>query len=134
MQVHGSCHCGSIAFEASVDPDRVTVCHCTDCQSLTGSAYRVTVAANAQDFRLTRGSPRIYFKVGDSGNRRAHAFCPHCGSPMYAHAAVDSPKTYGLRVGCIQERAALIPRKRIWCKSALEWSADLSGMIEVEKE
>ena len=44
MQVHGSCHCGAIEFEAAVDPTRVTICHCTACQNLTGSAYRVTVA------------------------------------------------------------------------------------------
>lgn len=28
MQVHGSCHCGAIEFEAAVDPTRVTICHC----------------------------------------------------------------------------------------------------------
>ena len=54
MQVHGACHCGAIAFEAMVDPLRVTICHCTACQNLTGTAYRVTVAASAQGFRVTR--------------------------------------------------------------------------------
>jgi hypothetical protein len=65
MQVHGSCHCGAVAFEAAVDADRVTICHCTDCQRLTGTAYRVTVAANAQDFGLVRSVPKVYFKVGE---------------------------------------------------------------------
>jgi hypothetical protein len=134
MQVHGSCHCGAVMFEALVDPDRVTICHCTDCQSLTGSAYRVTVAANAEGFRLVHGTPKTYFKLGDSGNKRAQVFCSHCGSPMYAHAAVDSPKSYGLRVGCLQEREALVPRKRIWCRSALPWSTNLDGMSEAERE
>lgn len=134
MQVHGSCHCGAIAFEATVDPERVTICHCTDCQRLTGSAYRVTVAASARDFRLVRGTPKVYFKVADSGNRRAQAFCGDCGAPVYAHAAVDSPKSYGLRVGTLREREALVPRKRIWCKSALAWSTRLAGMVEVEQE
>ena len=134
MQVHGSCHCGAIAFEAWVDSRRVTICHCTDCQALTGTAYRVTVAADAQDFRLIRGTPKIYYKVGDSGNRRAQAFCPECGAPVYAHAAVESPTSYGLRVGCLQERNALVPRKRIWCRSALPWSTDLSGLVELERE
>jgi hypothetical protein len=43
MKVEGSCHCGQISFEAEVDPLTVSICHCTDCQTLTGSAYRVTV-------------------------------------------------------------------------------------------
>jgi hypothetical protein len=134
MQVHGSCHCGAIEFEAQVDHARVTICHCTDCQNLTGSAYRVTVAADAEDFRLLRGTPHVYFKYGDSGNKRAHSFCGTCGSHLYAHAAVDNPTSYGLRVGSLREREALVPRKRIWCRSALGWSQDLRGMAELERE
>ena len=82
MQVHGACHCGAIAFEAVVDPARVTICHCTACQNLTGTAYRVTVAASAEGFRLTRGSPKTYIKVADSGNKRAQVFCAECGSHL----------------------------------------------------
>ena len=134
MQVHGSCHCGAIKFEAAVDPSRVTICHCTACQNLTGSAYRVTVAASAEGFRLTHGSPKIYIKVGDSGNKRAQVFCAECGSHLYAHAAVENPESLGLRVGCLQERTALVPSKRIWCRSALAWSENLQGMQEVDRE
>jgi hypothetical protein len=134
MQVHGACHCGAIAFEAAVDPARVTICHCSACQNLTGSAYRVTVASSFAGFRLLRGSPKTYFKVADSGNKRAQVFCGDCGSHLYAHAAVDKPERLGLRVGCLQERAALVPRKRIWCKSALPWSENLRGMEEVDRE
>ena len=134
MQVHGGCHCGAVAFEASVDPARVTICHCTDCQNLTGSAYRVTVAASAEGFRLTRGSPRTYVKVAERGNKRAQVFCSECGSHLYAHAAIERPDRLGLRVGCLQERAALIPRKRIWCESALAWSENLQDLERVERE
>lgn len=133
MEIRGSCHCKNIAYEAVVDPARVTICHCTDCQALTGSAYRVSVPTPRDSFRLLRGEPRIYIKVGDSGARRAQAFCPDCGSPLYTHAA-DDPATYGLRVGCIEERGALVPQKRIWCRSALDWSVDLRGLETCERE
>ena len=134
MKVHGACHCGAIGLEAEVDPERVTICHCTDCQSLTGTAYRVSVPAPAESFRLTRGRPKIYVKVGDSGNRRVQAFCGDCGSPLYAHADEAHPRSYGLRVGGLAERRQLTPRKRIWCRSALDWSADLHGMPELDRE
>jgi hypothetical protein len=32
LKVEGSCHCGQITYEAEVDPDRVGLCNCTDCQ------------------------------------------------------------------------------------------------------
>ena len=133
MEVHGSCHCGSVKYEAVVDPARTTICHCTDCQNLTGSAYRVSVAAIVGSFRLTTGRPTVYVKVGDSGSRRAQAFCSNCGSPLYTYDA-DNPKTYGLRVGCIAERAALVPRKQKWCRSALKWTESLSGIERLETE
>ena len=40
MQIHGSCHCGAITFTANIDPQRVTVCHCSDCQALSGAPMR----------------------------------------------------------------------------------------------
>jgi hypothetical protein len=133
MQVHGACHCGTVSYEATVNPECVTICHCTDCQNLTGSAYRVSVSVSAEAFRLTGGVPKVYLKVGDSGRKRAQAFCSNCGAPVYTYAP-EHPETYGLRVGCIHERQALIPRMRIWCRSALEWSIDLRGMETHDRE
>jgi hypothetical protein len=127
MQIHGSCHCGSVRYEALVEPNRTVICHCTDCQKLTGSAYRVSVPADDGSFHLTSGKPSVYVKVGDGGSRRAQAFCPNCGSPLYAFDA-DHPKIYGLRVGCIEEREALIPRKQKWCRSALKWTESLAAV------
>lgn len=43
MHVDGSCHCGSIRFSADIAPGKVMVCHCSDCQKFTGSAFRVGV-------------------------------------------------------------------------------------------
>ena len=131
MQVHGSCHCERIRYEALVDPSRTAICHCTDCQKLTGSAFRVTVPALEGSFHLVHGEPSIYVKVGDGGSRRAQAFCPNCGSPLYTYDA-DHPKVYGLRVGCIQEREALVPRMQKWCRSALRWTESLAT-IECEE-
>ena len=114
VKVEGRCHCGGIRYEAEVDPDKTTVCHCTDCQMLTGSAFRANVQAPAETFVLLSGEPRIYVKTAESGNRRAHAFCPDCGTPVYSCAPVD-PSHYSLRVGCLAQRAQLRPSRQIWC-------------------
>ena len=133
MKITGSCHCGAIAFEGVVDPENVTICHCTDCQNLTGTAYRVSVPCMKEDFRLTTGSPSIYVKTGESGAKRVQAFCSNCGSPIYTHA-MDNITTYGLRVGCIDQRAALRPRKQKWCRSALSWAMDISRLPKQDRE
>jgi len=133
MKVHGTCHCKRIAYEAEVDPARVTICHCSDCQALTGSAYRVSVPTRAEDFVLKSGTPKIYVKVGDSGAKRAQAFCPDCGSPLYTYA-VDDSKTFGLRTGCLSERALLAPTKQIWCRSALSWAQNIRDLPQNPRE
>lgn len=134
MKVTGSCHCGQITYEAEVDPERVGLCNCTDCQMLTGSAFRVSVPARAQTFRLLTGTPQVYLKTADSGTRRRHAFCPRCGTPVSASADEDDPPTFSLRVGCLAQKAQLPPKRRIWCRSALAWAQDVSAVPGIEAQ
>ena len=75
MKVTGHCHCGHITYEAEVDPATVRVCHCTDCQKLTGTAFRAAIASLPGTFVLKSGTPKIYIKTAESGSKRAHAFC-----------------------------------------------------------
>ena len=133
MIVHGACHCGAIAYEAEVDPARTVICHCIDCQTLSGAAFRASVPARVEDFRLLKGSPRIYVKTAESGNRRIQAFCGDCGSPFYSADAVG-PKIYNLRIGVMAERAALPPQREIWCESALPWTRDALPLPKTDKQ
>lgn len=134
MKVNGSCHCGQIRYEAEVDPERVGICHCTDCQVLTGSAFRVTVPAPAAGFRLLCGAPKVYVKTAESGTRRRHAFCSNCGTPVSASADADDPPAYSLRVGCLAQKAQLAPKRRIWCQSALPWSQDIGAVPGTDRQ
>jgi hypothetical protein len=77
--------------------------------------------------------PKIYVKRGDSGARRAQAFCADCGSPLYTFDA-DRDDDYGLRVGCIDQRRALVPRRQIWCGSALDWAFDIGSLPRRDAE
>ena len=133
MKVKGRCHCGAIEYEATVDPEKVTVCHCSDCQVLTGSAYRATVPVPKEALTLRGGPPKIYVKTAESGTKRAHAFCSQCGSPIYL-AAVDDPQTYSLRVGCLEQRRELRPTKQMWCRSALPWAMKLEDLPRSERQ
>ena len=45
MKIDGACHCGYISYLAEIDPEKAGLCHCTDCQTLSGSAFRVSVPA-----------------------------------------------------------------------------------------
>jgi hypothetical protein len=131
MKVDGSCHCGAIAFEAEIDPARVRICHCSDCQKLSGTAFRVVAACDEADFQLLRGTPKLYVKTAESGRRRQQAFCGECGSPLYATS--DEPpgnRKLGLRAGILSQFAALTPQRQFWHRSALPWLPALPGHPE----
>ena len=128
MYVNGGCHCGNIQFEAEVDPGAVSICHCTDCQQLTGTAYRVNVRVKAADFKPSGGKPSIYIKTAESGAKRAHAFCPLCGTPLYSTTPEPQPQAYGLRVGTLRQRVQLARQRQAWCRSALTWSGNIEGL------
>lgn len=133
MKVHGTCHCGAIAYEAEVDPARVTVCHCQDCQSFSGAAFRASVPAKAEDLKILRGAPKTYVKTAESGNRRAQGFCGNCGSSIYS-ADAEVATVYVLRLGVMAERNQLPPQRQIWCEAALDWSRDLLDLPKIEKQ
>ena len=132
MKVHGTCQCGAIAWEGEVDPARVTVCHCGDCQRLSGAAFRASVPTKAEDFVLLRGEPVRYIKTAESGNRRVQGFCGRCGTPLYS--ADERPTSYNLRIGPLAERNQLPPQRQIWCEAALPWAADLLDVPRTPKQ
>jgi hypothetical protein len=130
MRVDGSCHCGQIKFEADIDPDRVRICHCADCQSLSGSAFRIVAPTDEASFRLLVGNPKLYIKrTSKSGAPRVQAFCSECGSSIYATSVGGEGRTFGVRVGSLQQREQLAPKRQFWCKSQLPWLPALPGEV-----
>lgn len=130
MKVEGKCHCGAISYEAIVDPEKCGVCHCTDCQAFSGAPFRASVPARREDFHLLSGTPKTYVKTADSGAKRAQTFCEICGSPIYA-TSPDDPKIYNLRLGAVKQRAQIVPKRQIWCSSALPWAMDIRNVPSV---
>ena len=126
MHIDGACHCGKIRFTAEVDPTRVMLCHCADCQVLSGSPYRHLVPAPIESFIL-EGTPNRYVKVADSGSLRVQAFCPECGTPIYS-SATENPAWISIRLGCVRQRAQLKPSSQIWYHSAMPWLPELTSV------
>ncbi len=128
MKVDGQCHCGAITFNAEVDPERVVICHCTDCQVLSGTAFRTVVFTLEDALSFDSTEPKVYVKTAQSGNKRAQGFCGDCGTAIYATSVGEGPKVYGLRAGTVNQRESLKPVKQIWRGSALDWVDDIGAM------
>ena len=95
MKVDGGCHCGNIRYEVCrVDPATVAICHCTDCQTLSGSAFRTVVPTKEGSFeyccQACRRSTSRPVKVVTGGSRRS---APICGTPIDSGPVGDGAKS-----------------------------------------
>jgi hypothetical protein len=134
MKIDGRCHCGCITYEAQIDPEKVLICHCGDCQTLTGSTFRTIALTYEDTFKLLSGELKTYVKTGESGAKRQQSFCPECGTPIYSSAVGEGPKVHAIRVGTARQRDELVPKKQLWFRSAQRWVTDLDSVPKVEKQ
>jgi hypothetical protein len=135
MKIDGACHCGFITIEGEADPEKTQICHCTDCQTGTGSAFRVSIPVAGTAFKMT-GQPSLYTKTtADSGRLRVQAFCPKCGSPIYSTTPGEGGQpSYTVRVGILRQRDQLIPQRQNWFRSARSWVTELAAVPKNEKQ
>ena len=134
MKIDGECLCGYIRYEATIDPGKVRICHCTQCQVHSATAFRTGVLVEKENFRLLSGVPKVYVKTAESGTPRAMAFCPECGTSIYGCAVVDDPPVFSLRLGTARQRAELVPTVQIWARSAMPWLSGLDRIPKVETQ
>jgi hypothetical protein len=133
MKIDGRCHCGYVTFEAEADPETTTICNCTDCQTMSGAPLRAVIITRPSTFVLLSGKPTEYRKTADSGNVRVQAFCPHCGTAIYATSTDDEPKAYNVRLGALRQRNELVPRRQIFVCSQQPWVNDIDSIRKFDR-
>jgi hypothetical protein len=134
MKIDGGCHCGYIAYEAGADPAKAMICHCTDCQTMSGSAFRTVLLTQQGSFKLRSGKLKIYVKTGDSGTARPQSFCPKCGTPIYSTTVGESPKVHSLRLGTVRQRDQFVPKLQVWRRSAQSWVTEINSVPAIERQ
>jgi hypothetical protein len=119
----GGCHCGALRYRITAPPLRTYLCHCTDCQRLSGSAFGIGVVVCEDSFSLN-GSPRIVQRVlgsGKIGHRWTCSACGVwiCGGPrMHPNTGVVQRIVRG---GTLDETKWLKPTMHMWTRSAQPW-------------
>ncbi len=80
----GGCLCGAVRYKTTAEPQRVTICHCTFCQRVTGSAFNVLPVFRKVDVVLSGEKPRTYDHQSDESRKRVTLnFCGTCGTTVF---------------------------------------------------
>lgn len=108
LPLTGGCYCGSIRYEVSALPHAITICHCRDCQRLTGTAFSMPMPVARDAFSVTRGRTKSWERRADSGNLSIQHFCGDCGTRLYTEPA-SMPQVVTLRAGTLDDTSWLRP-------------------------
>ena len=81
MKVSGGCYCGNIRYEAEGEPVMRGLCHCRECQYISGGGANVALAMPASGFRYTQGEPKRFART-DLDSPVTRTFCPDCGTSL----------------------------------------------------
>ena len=116
----GGCQCGEVRYEVVGTPRKLIVCHCTDCQRQSGSAFGMTLLVNEADFRLTQGEVKTFASTSAAGRAKLGAFCPQCGTRIY-HKPEWRRGTVSVKPGTLDDTSELKPDMHIWTRSKQPW-------------
>jgi len=106
MKLTGGCYCGKIRYEAKGEPVLRGLCHCRECQYISGGGANVALGMPLSGFHYTKGEPKVFERV-DLEQPVKRQFCPDCGTslaslpPALAEIIVlkvgtlDDPASYG---------------------------------------
>jgi hypothetical protein len=128
----GSCRCGSVRYEFSGEPLTCYACHCTDCQTASGSAFSLSMIVQRQDIQVTAGevADNAYLLNGDERHRH---HCRQCGTALWFSSA-KMPEIVALKPGTLDDTAWFKPVAHLWVRSAQPWVLFAPDLPRFEKQ
>ena len=127
----GGCLCGAVTYEIHQKPGAILACHCTDCQKASGAAASHNLVVETDNVAITKGTPRTFAKVVDSGRTLTRFFCGDCGSPLFSRRK-EMPEMTVVKAGTLDDKRGLKHTVDIWTASATGWIPDDPGTEHFE--
>lgn len=115
----GGCLCGDVRYSLREDPVTVYACHCTDCQTETGSAVYLAVVVPAAALAYTRGKPVPWQVALADGRSKGSDHCERCKTKIGAASKVTGLAS--IDGGTFDDTSWIDPVAHIWTRSAQPW-------------
>lgn len=120
--IEGGCRCGAVRYRLKQESlPRVYACHCTDCQTWTGSAFSLQCIVPEDALEVT-GAPHLFeLATGEGDERRVsrQRGCATCMTRVY-NTNSRRPGLAVIRAGTLDRSADLAVIAHIWAKRKLK--------------
>lgn len=120
VQYDGGCQCGAVRYRISAQPVRVSICHCTQCQRQSGTAFSMALIVPDDGFALLQGALKTWTRSSDAGRPVVCGFCADCGTRI-THRAEAYRGFTNVRPGTLDDRAWLRPTTSYWTREKQPW-------------
>lgn len=129
----GRCVCGAVAYRLTDEPLTVYVCHCTDCQKRSGSAFSMSMWVHRSALALTAGEPVSLTLTTPSGRVAEHRLCAKCGCRLWSEPR-QRPEIAIVRPGTLEDTSWIRPVAHLWTRSAQPWVGIPEGVPRYETQ
>jgi hypothetical protein len=119
VSIEGGCLCGAVRYRIEENSSPCYACHCTDCQTHSGSAFALQMPVFASKFSVEGD----LLKAGTdlpSGQTSTIHVCAKCLVRLYATVS-NRPGLCTVRAGTLDKSRDLSPVAHIWIRSKQDW-------------
>ena len=115
----GSCQCGAVRYQFNGEPLTCYACHCTDCQTSSGSAFGLSMIVKLDDLEVINGDTETS-KTDVNGTEVQRHCCGTCGTDFW-YSADEYPGIAALKPGTFDDTSWFEPVAHLWMRSAQPW-------------
>ncbi len=116
--ISGSCLCGKVTFECLDNFEQFHLCHCAQCQKISGSAHVSNLFSKPDNIKW-RGGFELIKRFDVSGKSISNCFCRECGCAVPYISG--SGKALIVPAGCLDEAPSINPQDHIFCSEKAAW-------------
>jgi hypothetical protein len=132
LPLMGGCYCRRVRYEIRLQPLTLVACHCTICQTRTGSAFSMSMPVMREGFVVTEGATITRDLPGGSGNLLTQHFCDYCLVRTHTEPHANRAVVY-VRPGTLDDRSWLKPVAQLWTNDGRPWAC-IDGILTFEGE
>lgn len=122
--IQGGCQCGAVRYALANAPERVSACHCRDCQRSAGAPLVAWAMVPAADFRVTKGEAQAFNSSGES----FRYFCSHCGTGLYYINETYLPGIVDVQLMTFDAPENFVPGAQVQTAEQAPWMVHLNDI------
>jgi hypothetical protein len=127
----GGCVCGAVRYRLLEDPLELHVCHCPNCQTVSGSAFVMCMPVHTRSLELLQGEPKLFAFTSPEGLDKRNRRCAECGACVWGEI---TPEVVALQAGTLDDTSWLTPIAHIFVSRAQPWVEIPGDVLVYERE